>query len=125
MTARIAFTARAYADLGVIQLYLAEPARSYVATKDDHDFETLFDRLRDHPLSGAPRSALGRNIRIGVVSPYIVIYRYSGGIVLVLRVIDRRRRIIALFYVNSAPSRTILIEPAPSPNSFFIQIPVT
>jgi len=93
VTARIAFTARAYSDIGVIQTYLIEQAGWHVAAKYDLDFETLFDRLRDHPLSGAARFALGRNVRIGIVSPYIVIYRYRSGLVLVLRVVDRRRRI--------------------------------
>ncbi len=59
MTARLAFTARAYADIGVIQTYLAEQAGWYVAAKYDLDFEALFDWLQNHPLSGAPRFALG------------------------------------------------------------------
>ena len=36
------------------------------------------DRLGDHPGSGAARPALGLDIRIGIVSPHIVIYRHSA-----------------------------------------------
>ncbi len=41
------------------------------------------------------RPAIGQNIRIGIVSPYIVIYRYSerDDTVTVLRLVHGRRRI--------------------------------
>ena len=57
--------------------------------------ERLYDRLGAHPGIGAPRPALGRNIRIGIVSPYIVIYRHTDAddTVTVLRVVHGRRRI--------------------------------
>lgn len=58
-------------------------------------FERLYDRLAAHPGIGAPRPALGRDIRIGIVSPYIVNYRHTRAddIVTVLRVVHDRRRI--------------------------------
>jgi toxin ParE1/3/4 len=58
-------------------------------------FRSLYDRLAAHPAIGAPRAALGRNIRIGIASPYIVIYRHTedDDTVTVLRVVHGRRRI--------------------------------
>jgi toxin ParE1/3/4 len=60
-------------------------------------FQKLYERLADHPDSGAPRPTLGQNVRIGVVAPYIVIYRHdeTNGIVNVLRIVHGRRRITA------------------------------
>ena len=58
-------------------------------------FKAVYERLGDHPDSGAPRPAIAPNIRIGVVSPYIVIYRHNvdDGAVTVLRIVHGRRRI--------------------------------
>jgi toxin ParE1/3/4 len=58
-------------------------------------FKALFDRLADHPAIGPRRPALGRDVRIGIVSPYIVIYRYDGAddTVTVLRIVHGRRDI--------------------------------
>jgi toxin ParE1/3/4 len=51
--------------------------------------------LAAHPGIGASRPALGRDIRIGIVSPTIVIYRHTPAddTVVVLRVVHGRRRI--------------------------------
>jgi hypothetical protein len=38
--------------------------------------QLIDERMAGHPESGPPRPALGPNIRIGIFSPYIVIYRY-------------------------------------------------
>ncbi len=58
-------------------------------------FDRLYERLESHPEGGAPRPDLGRHIRIGVVTPYLVIYRYAAenDTVTVLRLLDGRRRI--------------------------------
>jgi plasmid stabilization system protein ParE len=58
-------------------------------------FERVYDRLEDFPASGLPRPAIGPNIRIGVVRPYIVIYRHVAGsdTATVLRIVHGRRRI--------------------------------
>jgi toxin ParE1/3/4 len=55
----------------------------------------FYRRLIDHPASGARRPALGRDIRIGVVSPYLVIYRYAkaANTVTVLRILHGQRGI--------------------------------
>lgn len=93
--ARIVFTGLAEADIAEIQADLAAVAGRRLVLKYDGAFERLFDRLAKFPLSGAPRLGLGPDIRIGVVSPYVVIYRYlaDDDSLTVLRVVDGRRRI--------------------------------
>jgi toxin ParE1/3/4 len=49
--------------------------------------------LADFPDTGAPRPKIGSNIGIGVVSPYVVIYRHTeaDGAVRVLRIVHGSR----------------------------------
>jgi toxin ParE1/3/4 len=92
--ARIVIASSADADFAEILTDLAAKAGWRTASKYDELFEKLYDRLADHPHSGPPRPALGQSIRIGVVSPYIVIYRNEGDdTVTVLRIVHGRRRI--------------------------------
>jgi toxin ParE1/3/4 len=51
--------------------------------------------LAEHPDSGAPRPALGANIRIGLVSPYLIIYEHDAkpDTVTILRIVHGRRKI--------------------------------
>jgi toxin ParE1/3/4 len=88
-------TVTADADTEGILTYLADQAGRRTAAKFDALLERLYDRLAAHPGIGAPRPALGRNIRIGIVSPCIVIYRHTQAddTVAVLRVVHGRRRI--------------------------------
>jgi toxin ParE1/3/4 len=93
--ARIIVAPEADADTDGIIADLAAQAGGRVAVKYIGLFDKLYERLADHPGSGAPRPVLGTHIRIGIVSPYIVIYRHSGAdnTVTVLRVVHGRRRI--------------------------------
>ena len=61
-------------------------------------------RLTKHPAIGAPRLALGRDIRIGIVSPCIVIYRHGvdDDTVTVLRIVHGRRRIAGMLLSGNA-----------------------
>jgi toxin ParE1/3/4 len=95
LTARILIASTADADVEDIFKDLAATAGHRIALRYNDLFERLYDQLADHPDSGAPRPALGPEIRIGIVSPYIVIYRHSAedGTVTVLRVVHGRRRI--------------------------------
>jgi toxin ParE1/3/4 len=54
-------------------------------------------RLVDLPLSGAPRPALGRDTRIAIVQPYILIYDYTqdDDTLTLLRILHGRRNITA------------------------------
>jgi toxin ParE1/3/4 len=74
---------------------LGEKAGLRAAIKFQSRFRALFDRLTDHPASGPRRPALGANVRIGVVTPYIVIYRHDEAedTVTVMRILHGRRDI--------------------------------
>jgi toxin ParE1/3/4 len=92
--ARVLISSTADADTADILAYLADRAGRNTAAKYDTLFAKLYDRLVDHPDSGPPRPALGPNIRIGVVPPYIVIYEHAAAdVVTVLRILHGRRRI--------------------------------
>jgi toxin ParE1/3/4 len=93
--ARIVIASSADADYAEIIADLAAKAGWPTAARYDTLFERLYDRLAGHPYSGAPRPALGHNIRIGVVAPFIVIYRNDedSDTVTVLRIVHGRRRI--------------------------------
>jgi toxin ParE1/3/4 len=94
--ARVLVSSTADADTAEILAYLAEKAGRNTAAKYNALFERLYDSLADHPDSGPPRPALGPNIRIGIVPPYIVIYEHAPtGVVTILRVLHGRRRITA------------------------------
>jgi toxin ParE1/3/4 len=93
--ARVVIASSADAHYAEVITDLAAKAGWRTAAKYDELFERLYDRLADHPGSGAPRPALGQNIRIGIVSSYIVIYRNDdvSNTVIVLRIVHGRRRI--------------------------------
>jgi toxin ParE1/3/4 len=78
--ARIIVTTSASADQAAILKHLHAKAGLGTLVKFRSLFGALYDRLADHPASGPRRTALGSNIRIGIVSPYIVIYRHSEGV---------------------------------------------
>jgi toxin ParE1/3/4 len=75
LTARIIVTETASIDQASILQDLGEKAGVRTAIKFRSRFRALYDRLADHPASGPRRPALGPDIRIGIVTPYIVIYR--------------------------------------------------
>jgi toxin ParE1/3/4 len=93
--ARVVITASADGDSAAVLDYLNARAGQLTVVKYRGLFRKLYDRLASHPDSGPPRPALGPNIRIGVVSPYIVIYRYTEAAetVTVLRIVHGRRRV--------------------------------
>lgn len=64
-------------DTFVILAHLIAQAGRQTAAKYEAMLQRLYLRLSDHPAIGAPRPALGRNIRIGIVTPYVVIYRHT------------------------------------------------
>jgi toxin ParE1/3/4 len=93
--ARVVIASSADADYAEIITDLAAKAGWRTAARYGELFERLYDRLADHPHSGAPRPALGQNIRIGIVTPFTVIYRNDehSDTVTVLRIVHGRRRI--------------------------------
>ena len=59
------------------------------------DLQAIYDRLATFPDSGAPRPILGPNMRIAVLSPYLVLYDHAPNdeTVTIVRVLDGRRNI--------------------------------
>ncbi len=100
--ARVRFTASAAADSAAILSHLNTEAVHQIASKFGNRCAKLYDRLAGHPESGAPRPALGPNIRIGIVSPYIVIYRYieADDLITVLRIVHGHRKIAGKLLVR-------------------------
>lgn len=93
--ARVVVTPAADLDAAQIVDFLAAHAGVGVAAKYNDAFERLYDHWANFPDSGAPRARLGADIRVGVVSPYVVIYRHTvaEGVVRVLRIVHAKRRI--------------------------------
>ncbi len=93
--ARVVITGPADADSAEIIGDLTAKAGELVADRYEAEFEALYLRLATFPESGSPRPKLGRFIRIGLVSPYMVVYRHAPGddLVAVIRILHGRRRI--------------------------------
>ena len=91
--ARIAITADA--DSAEILRHLDRKAGAHVADRYEADFDSLYELLARFPNSGAPRPALGKDMRIGVVFPYVVLYEYADtdDVVTIMRIVDGRRKI--------------------------------
>jgi plasmid stabilization system protein ParE len=93
--ARVIVSLLAQADTAYIVSDLTDKAGYGVAAEYLASFEAVYDRLAVYPDSGSPRAAIGRHIRVGVVSPYIVIYEHdpASDIVTVSRIVHGSRRI--------------------------------
>ncbi len=91
--ARLVVSAYAELDAAAIVAMLADKAGSSVAARYRGEIERLFERLAQFPRSGATRRSLGRNTRIAVVPPYVVIYDLVSDEVRILRIVDGRRNI--------------------------------
>ena len=74
-------------------MMLKTSAGAEVAGRYRRDFDAAFDRLAMFPRSGAPRPQLGRDMRIAVTTPYVVFYDYRQDDVVILRILDGRRKI--------------------------------
>jgi toxin ParE1/3/4 len=97
--ARVVITNLADADTADILDNLVRDAGPLVASDYNTRIERLYDRLANAPESYQVRPKLGANIRVGVVFPYLVIYRYLevDDRVSVIRVVDGRRNITRRF----------------------------
>jgi toxin ParE1/3/4 len=93
--ARLIFTASADRDMDEITSYLASRGGPPTVRKYLGAFDRLYARLEAFPGSGHPRPKLGLNIRIGIVSPYLVIFEWSAGAdtATILRIVRGRRRL--------------------------------
>jgi toxin ParE1/3/4 len=91
--ARLVFAPQAVDDIGHVLSSLTERAGRRVADDYAEEFRLAFERLVEHPRSGSPRPRFGRNVRVTVIQPYIVIYRAQADDVVILRVMHGRRKI--------------------------------
>ena len=93
--ARVVISTVAQADTASILRDLAAKAGRQVAADYASSFETLYERLSAHPASGSPRVHYGANVRVCIVSPYIVAYRHVPGadLVEVIRLLHGSRLI--------------------------------
>ena len=86
---------QARADLLDILRYLATVASPATADRWDRKFWAAIHDLAEFPGIGAPRPALGANVRIKIVGPYVIIYEHARGdsAAHVLRVVHGKRNI--------------------------------
>ncbi len=93
--ARIIVTAPADADMADIFADLYNGAGPVTAEKFNTRFDRLYERLANHPESCPLRPKLGPHIRIGLVLPYVVIYRHVEGadVVTIIRIVHGRRQL--------------------------------
>jgi toxin ParE1/3/4 len=92
---RVIVSPSADADLDAILTDLIKAAGVSIADRYLARFEELYDRLAEFPASYARRRDLGKDVRVGIVSPYMVIYQHVevDDTVNVLRVVHGRRNI--------------------------------
>jgi len=92
---RLVVAAEAEVDTTAILSYLQHSAGSSVASDYGFRIFQTIERIVEMPSSGAPRPVLGEGVRIGIVSPYVLIYQYSGDRdeVTLLRILHGRRNI--------------------------------
>ena len=93
--AQVVFTASADADSGDILADLVAKAGAAVAERYDAEFDALYRRLQQFPEIGSPRPALGRLVRVGIISPYVVVHEYfeADDTVVILRIVHGRRKL--------------------------------
>jgi len=93
--ARLIISDRADADSDDIIKYLNDEAGRTTATKYTNLFDDEYERLAAYPESGSPRPRLGRNARLCVISPYVMIYDYTpiDDTVVILRILHGSCRV--------------------------------
>jgi toxin ParE1/3/4 len=92
---RLTVTADAETDANDILDYLEREAGPRVAGDFGRRFRIAIGRFVDLPETGPPRPALGLNVRVSIVFPYVLIYEYSrdDDAVTLLRILHGRRNI--------------------------------
>jgi toxin ParE1/3/4 len=92
---RLVVTADAETDTSEILNYLEREANPRIAEDFGRRFRQAIERFVDLPEAGPPRPALGKDVRVAIVFPYVLIYEYVPGsdVVTLLRVLHGRRNI--------------------------------
>jgi toxin ParE1/3/4 len=88
-------TQRAARDTDEILEYLANVAGTRTAERHLVRIQQTIERLVDWPEAMQRRPELGHNVRLAVVAPYVVIYRYEreNDLLTILRVLHGRRNV--------------------------------
>jgi toxin ParE1/3/4 len=76
--ARLLVAGPAQLDVREILTKLTEAAGYPVAHRCGARFKAMYRYIAQYPAAGAPRPALGLQIRIRVVQPFVMIYTYDG-----------------------------------------------
>ena len=86
---------RAQADFDQIIEYLNDVAGPLVAGKYGRDIQAAINRIAGLPGLGSPRPALGADVRVAIVRPYLIFYEAApeDGSVFVLRILHGHRDI--------------------------------
>jgi plasmid stabilization system protein ParE len=92
---QLVVTADAEADLDNIVTYLGREAGARIADDYERRLSGTIERLVNLPETGAPRPRLGQNVRIAVVSPYVLICEYTRDkdTLTLLRILHGKRNI--------------------------------
>jgi toxin ParE1/3/4 len=92
---RLVVTTDAEADISDVLNYLHGEAGATVANAYGRKFATTIGRLIEFPGIGAPRPALGKDARISVVWPYVLVYDFTpdDDTLTLLRVVHGKRNI--------------------------------
>jgi len=92
---RLVVTPDAERDIDDVISFLAHDAGPAVAANYVRRFRLTLERLVDLPETGAPRPSLGPHARIGIVSPYVLIYDFvrAEDELVLLRILHGRRNI--------------------------------
>jgi toxin ParE1/3/4 len=92
---RVIVSRQADADVDDMLERLYERAGIAVVERYTGDLQAIDDRLEMYPDSGSPRPTLCPNMRIAILSPYLIIYDHAPNdeTVTIVRVLDGRRNI--------------------------------
>lgn len=92
---RVVVSPQARDDLLQIVVTLSAAAGPDTADRWDRKIWQAIEDISQFPGSGAPRPALGENVRIVPVPPYVVLYEHMRGsdVVHLLRVVHGRRNL--------------------------------
>ena len=97
LASRARLTRRASRDLASIWHWVRKDSGRSRAQTILRAFATATDRLVDLPELGTARPHYGEGLRCLVVRPYLIFYRKEAGGVTIVRIIDGRRDLEALF----------------------------
>jgi toxin ParE1/3/4 len=95
MTAKLVVSDAARADVREILDYLQREAGDRIALRYSIEFDAAIDRIADLPHMGSPRTSFGPDMRIMIISPYLLFYEATpdGQLATVLRVLHGSRNI--------------------------------